>query len=1354
MRYAGFFSLLTLFAYGSHAELPVPCGTCGGSNFISSGAARYQVTGTTGVVTQDTERAILNWQNFNVGPGHSVEFKQPSRTSAALNRIYQQDPSRILGSVDSNGQVFLINPNGFLFGNGAKINTRALTASTLDVSDSVFTNLGITGAINANPTLPAAAALPAFDGTSAAGAKIEIEAGAKLSASDRILIIAPEIVNRGELRTPGGQTLLAASHDKVYLSTDRELRGLLVEVDTGGSVTNLGDILTERGNTTLVGLAVNQAGRVRATTSVNVNGTIRLLARDGADPSKFATDSTTLARTPVATRGGTLTLAPGSVTEVSPEDSTDTAVDAQPQARSRIEAMGRRVHLQQGSRVAAPGGAIDVTATSTPDNPLAGGDRTAKIYVEAGSEIDVAGPRIAAVPMARNQATLKLFGNELAGSPVQRNGVLRGKEITFDLRRGTKVADVSKAYNEIQRDVHERLSVGGDISLRSEGDVALQPGSRVSFGGGLVRYLDGYLETTRLLRAGTVVNISDANPDVIYDGIFGSTDVTHRKWGIQEHFEIFRNNALAEFNAGYEEGKDAGSLTLFGAVVVLNGVLDGTSSRGLWQRTAASSTGGLGRSFDQIPLRGRLAISRGGTLDATNVVVTENLDDRSFDFATALPADLPLVIASQLLGDRGPNRLEINAPGGIDLLPGLNLDLGLGGSLDISATRIDFAGRVRATGGKLKLAGLRSGAVQGEVLLRETAALNLGGNWINDASDAQKKTPRFAPIAIDGGTLNLTAEGDLLLESGSIIDVSAGAWRDRQGKVTYGSAGDLSFTSKIPDQNTPTTLRLEATLTAYGFNAGGKLQLVGPSFLVADRQVTRAPQQPASASEVLLGPDFFLEGGFSDYSITADRGDFMLLEGTSLSVAPKSWQLTRDALTAETGTEMVGLATQVALPEFRRFATHFNASVARTAGITDAQGTLRIGVNSRVEVAPRGSITLEADSDLQVDGTLFAPAGAISLTLKNPTGANERGYRANQSIYLGESARLDASGVERTFAGHTGRRTGNVLDGGAITIDAQRGYIIGSQGARLDVSGTSGTLDIASSDALGQVTPTALASNAGTVSLSAAEGIIFGSEMTGAAGGPGAQGGVLKVSLDPNRRDPSDRVANDPFNPTTRQFLRTAREIRIDRTLIVTPGRGEDIAADVNGVARIDAISAASRGFDDLRFNAEPVITFSAVQAPGIITFADSANLAVGRRLSLDAAVIAAKGGRSSVSAPLIEIGPTNPGFRVPTLLANPTAGDGQLAFNAQHLDLRGHTVFDRLRTSGGIPALELRSTGDLRVTGIRFSGETKRTVPGSLTTLADVVLEAIRIYPSTLTEFTFDLTRNSSRLTVVRAVS
>src|SRR4030088_1966049 len=130
------------------AQLPMPCfaGNCGANanTFVTLGSATAVQAGNTLTVQQTSAKATLNWASFNIAPGGAVVFKQPTSTSIALNRIWDANPSSIFGSLTANGQVYLINANGFLFGSGkagdpmATVNVAGLIASPLHLSDSTF----------------------------------------------------------------------------------------------------------------------------------------------------------------------------------------------------------------------------------------------------------------------------------------------------------------------------------------------------------------------------------------------------------------------------------------------------------------------------------------------------------------------------------------------------------------------------------------------------------------------------------------------------------------------------------------------------------------------------------------------------------------------------------------------------------------------------------------------------------------------------------------------------------------------------------------------------------------------------------------------------------------------------------------------------------------------------------------------------------------------------------------------------------------------------------------------------------------------------------------------------------------
>src|SRR5262249_7623441 len=159
-------------------------------------------------VNQATNQAILNWSSFNISADGKVQFVQPGANSVALNRIYQQNPSSIFGQLTANGQVYLVNPNGILFGSSASVNVGGIIASSLQITDDKFNQGLLSPQLLQKNTLSsnAAAALSATDDSGQpvyVAGDVTVEAGGKILApGGRILLAAPNVRNAGTLSAP------------------------------------------------------------------------------------------------------------------------------------------------------------------------------------------------------------------------------------------------------------------------------------------------------------------------------------------------------------------------------------------------------------------------------------------------------------------------------------------------------------------------------------------------------------------------------------------------------------------------------------------------------------------------------------------------------------------------------------------------------------------------------------------------------------------------------------------------------------------------------------------------------------------------------------------------------------------------------------------------------------------------------------------------------------------------------------------------------------------------------------------------------------------------------------------------
>ncbi|MBI2800668.1 MAG: filamentous hemagglutinin N-terminal domain-containing protein, partial [Gammaproteobacteria bacterium] len=288
-------ALIVGLASGSSAEAN-PAGAeiaNGQASFATPDAATLNITNSPG--------AILNWQQFSIAPPETTRFIQQSTTSAVLNRVTGQDPSAILGQLVSNGRVFLINPNGIVFGADARVDTAGLIASTLNITDASFR-----------------AGKLAFEGDTRSGA-IKNSGYLKAGPKGEIVLIAPQIENAGVLDVHDGQLILAAG-ERVKLAS-LALNDVTLEVQAPTDrVLNLGKLIAEQGAIGVFAGQIKNSGEIVANSlgrdaqgrivlsaqaEVTVDRDARVAADGptGGDIRIQSTNGTTLVDGTVAARG-------------------------------------------------------------------------------------------------------------------------------------------------------------------------------------------------------------------------------------------------------------------------------------------------------------------------------------------------------------------------------------------------------------------------------------------------------------------------------------------------------------------------------------------------------------------------------------------------------------------------------------------------------------------------------------------------------------------------------------------------------------------------------------------------------------------------------------------------------------------------------------------------------------------------------------------------------------------------------------------------------------------------------------------------------------------------------------------
>jgi len=364
---ARFLSLQQALASQTYGGAPVPDGvTPGGleqapgvagsnNSTLWSGAsttlAQSTAGGTTSVTVDQTSAvASLAWQSFNIGAHTKLIFNQSAGGSlanswVAINSVQDPtaSPSTILGQISAPGKVYILDPNGILFGTGSQVNVGGLIATTAVIAQAQLTT-GTNGLISGFSLYGTATAsgngtLQTFSPTFQSapnGVPILVEPGAVINTpvptgtngGGYVMLLGATVDNEGAITTPQGQTVLAAGSNFILqagYSTNNNIATVIgsqvaVSIDgsitgTGtaalGAATNSGLIIADQGDISMIGHLVTQAGVLLATTTVDQRGTVHLLTDDS---------DTTGAGVSSVDATASVVLASGSVTEILPEN--------------------------------------------------------------------------------------------------------------------------------------------------------------------------------------------------------------------------------------------------------------------------------------------------------------------------------------------------------------------------------------------------------------------------------------------------------------------------------------------------------------------------------------------------------------------------------------------------------------------------------------------------------------------------------------------------------------------------------------------------------------------------------------------------------------------------------------------------------------------------------------------------------------------------------------------------------------------------------------------------------------------------------------------------------------------------
>ncbi|WP_408586058.1 filamentous haemagglutinin family protein [Novosphingobium sp.] len=754
----------------------------------------------------------------------------------------------------------------------------------------------ITSALAGTGTYSISDPLSAFS-TQAEG-DVVVDRGASLNASGGgfVILTGPNVSNDGTITAPEGQVSLQAGRAISYTistgdanSVDPGIRGLLLRTtaETGGNVVNSGLIEVKRGYISLgsdLAGTVTNSGLLASTTSVSRNGTISLTAGHvvisaGEDPA----------------HAGGISILEDDNGETLPQGTADSPPNFK---ASRVDIGGMyvaatlvgtqagllgpaQVDFGANSMLLAPSATVSIggraSQTWDPQSFIAQGHAAldGNVTVAAGAVIDVSGVKDVAVSASRNSVKISpLKGNELRDTPNYRDEktdgsfTLNGQTVYIDPRKsgvradgvkwiGSPLIEAGSAASQIGATAGELMTKGGTVTFAvkivdgaadpaTAPKVVIEKGATVDFSGGWVRYDAGWVRETRLIRAdGTIVPISEADPNGDYIGVADSYDETQTKAGTTA---TYTSRALSgsHFEAAYDEGRDAGGLIVRASTGTLDATLHGDAFAGQNQIATGkvgTATSALARdprklqaTAAQLPSGGFLRV---GSFSGSSTVGLGGDILVHANGASGLPVGQGVFLLSDAqLSSAGLSALTLQSSGKVSFGAGSDLVLANGGALTVDAGRtITFDGKVTAHGGAIAARTYELGGIvqrstvattgsafttaddiktlyaEGDALpdafdVIVNGTLDVSGLWSNDLLAAGGLLTGRA--FVDGGSISLavapkvlvalgTSEdtatdavdltGDLLINPGALLNVSSGGYVDARGTLSLDAKG-------------------------------------------------------------------------------------------------------------------------------------------------------------------------------------------------------------------------------------------------------------------------------------------------------------------------------------------------------------------------------------------------------------------------------------------------------------------------------------------------------------------------------------------------------------------------------------
>jgi len=996
-------------------------------------AAINQPSPDTLVIQQSTDKAIIDWRTFGIGANEQVDFQLPSSTGVTLNRVTGNERSDIFGSLTSNGNLMLINPNGILFGAGSRIDVHGLVATTSNITNENF----MSGNYNFN--------IPSNRGG------IIVNRGRITAAQGGLVaLVAPGVHNEGVIEARLGRVNLASGNTFTLDLYGDQLINLGLNSQITQQVTGLdGEVLSSLVSNS--GAIYADGGRVR----LDVNA-----ARDVVD-QVINMSGIIQART-IEDQNGTIILRGGDEGAVDVSGTLDASGRNEGETGGTVHVFGESIGLF-GSAL------IDASGYSGGGTVLVGGDYQGQGNFPTASEVFVdRGVSIFNDALWSGDGGRSIFWADrrmrFFGSVYARGGRQRGNGGFIE------VSGKEELFFDGWADTSAENGLMGTLLLDPT-DIIIADGSGTPSASGAVTFttyentLEALSGNTNIeLLATNSITMNNLSDNVLNLNISGSLTMTAGIGGItflDTNDKIRSNRAInltatgGNLTLGSLESSE-GNITLKGNDLILGGALSSINGT----TTLLSSSGGtigLGTGTGTYSVNGtELQNITAANLvigDATTGSITVGgiSQANSNNIAGTVTLNGTKAGSSVTFANSSSSfkTLNVNAASGITL----NADLSASGNANLSAgTGITLANGISvSSGGTLTLA-TTSGIINalGAVTVSSASGITVNSDFTSAGAatfDADSNDDGTGSFTVASGKTVTTGNNSLSITGGDIVLNATGKLNSGTGTTTLLAsksgttiglgAGTGTFSISDAELGRITAGNLvvgdgtNGNITVDGITVANSNNIAGTTTLNATKStsnVTFASSSTFNALTVNAG-----NGIAANAAVTTDTGNLVLNGGTGGITGTGATTLTATAggLTLNSSLNSTGSASLTA---------GTGITLANGISVSSNSGTLSLSAGSGINA--QGAVTVSSASGITVNdnftsaGTTSFNAGMGSFTVASGqtvlTNNNSLSITGGDIVLAGS---LDSGTGTTTLLASNGGTIGLGVGAGAFSID-------------------------------------------------------------------------------------------------------------------------------------------------------------------------------------------------------------------------------------------------------------------------------------------------------------------------------